>query len=141
MLFVLIGLGIVFLLGRSGIHLFWMGSVWPFILIVIGAALLVRHWEDITMRRRSLMGPAVLLTLGTLFTVQTMRHVNFGRTFPILLIVIGAVLVWQRSCGSARPSEPSRNEPPRSDPPSAPTSGAQLGSGAGSNPESEVKGS
>lgn len=42
---------------------------------------------------RSLMGPAILITLGILFLLDQMRggYVSFGNTFPILLIVIGVI--------------------------------------------------
>jgi hypothetical protein len=42
---------------------------------------------------RSLMGPAVIITVGLLFLLDQMRggFLSFGNTFPIILIVIGAV--------------------------------------------------
>jgi hypothetical protein len=40
-------------------------------------------------------GPAVLLTLGVLFLLQTLGNISFNRTFPALLIVIGAVKLLQ----------------------------------------------
>lgn len=42
---------------------------------------------------RGLMGPAVLITLGLLFLLSNMSDWPFHRTWPILLIVIGAVNV------------------------------------------------
>jgi hypothetical protein len=39
------------------------------------------------------MGPAVLVTLGVLFLLTNMADYPFGRTWPILLIVIGAIKV------------------------------------------------
>ena len=42
---------------------------------------------------RGLMGPAVLVTLGLLFLLGNMTDYSFDRTWPILLIVIGAVNV------------------------------------------------
>jgi hypothetical protein len=41
------------------------------------------------------MGPAVITTLGVLFLLSELRHGIFsiGHTFPILFIVIGAILV------------------------------------------------
>jgi hypothetical protein len=44
---------------------------------------------------RGLMGPAVITTLGVLFLLSELRHgyLSFGHTFPILLIVIGAILL------------------------------------------------
>ncbi|HEX4542384.1 MAG TPA: DUF5668 domain-containing protein [Candidatus Acidoferrum sp.] len=42
---------------------------------------------------RSLMGPAVLIVLGLLFLLSEMRggYFSFRNTFPIILIVIGAI--------------------------------------------------
>ena len=44
---------------------------------------------------RGLMGPAVITTLGILFLLSELQHgmFSFGHTFPILLIVIGAILL------------------------------------------------
>jgi hypothetical protein len=42
---------------------------------------------------RSLMGPAVIITVGLLFLLDQMRggFFSFSNTFPIILIVIGVV--------------------------------------------------
>jgi hypothetical protein len=44
---------------------------------------------------RSLMGPAVIITLGLLFLFHELRGgaLDFGNTWPVLLLVIGAVLL------------------------------------------------
>jgi hypothetical protein len=76
---------------------------------------------------RGLMGPAVITTLGVLFLLSEVVHGEFSfmRTYPILLIVIGAILL-----GSAvapmdgHVSEtvvPQIAPPPPSNPPVAPT--------------------
>jgi hypothetical protein len=41
------------------------------------------------------MGPAVITTLGILFLLSELQHgmLSFGHTFPIVLIVIGAILL------------------------------------------------
>lgn len=46
-------------------------------------------------RCRGLMGPAVLITLGVLFLINQYGRYSFGELWPILLIVIGAVMVVQ----------------------------------------------
>lgn len=48
-------------------------------------------------RAHSLMGAAVLITLGVLFLLQSYHIAPFGRTMPVLLLVIGAVLLISRS--------------------------------------------
>ncbi len=44
---------------------------------------------------RSLMGPAVVITIGVLFLIQEIRDGGFdiGNTWPFILIVIGAILL------------------------------------------------
>lgn len=44
---------------------------------------------------RGFMGPAVITTLGVLFLLSELRHGFFsiGNTYPILFIVIGAILL------------------------------------------------
>jgi hypothetical protein len=42
---------------------------------------------------RGLMGPAVLVTLGLLFLLANVTDYPFERTWPVLLIVIGAIKV------------------------------------------------
>jgi hypothetical protein len=44
---------------------------------------------------RSLMGPAVIITLGLLFLFHELRggYLDFENTWPVLLLVIGAILL------------------------------------------------
>ena len=44
---------------------------------------------------RSLLGPAIIVTVGVLFLLQQMRggYFDFGNTYPIILVVIGAILL------------------------------------------------
>ena len=44
---------------------------------------------------RSLLGPAVVVTIGVLFLLQEVRGgaFDFGNTYPFILIVIGAILL------------------------------------------------
>jgi hypothetical protein len=44
---------------------------------------------------RSLLGPAVIVTVGVLFLLQQMRggYFDFGNTYPVILVVIGAILL------------------------------------------------
>src|SRR5580698_2803774 len=44
---------------------------------------------------RSLLGPAVIVTVGVLFLLQQMRGgcSVFGTTCPVILVVIGAILL------------------------------------------------
>jgi hypothetical protein len=44
---------------------------------------------------RALVGPAVIVTVGVLFLLQQMRggYFDFGNTYPVILVVIGALLL------------------------------------------------
>ncbi len=42
---------------------------------------------------RSIRGPIILVTLGALFMVVYSGGVSFGRTWPVLLIVMGVLWV------------------------------------------------
>ena len=100
---ILIGLGIVFLLETMGFHFFNFNRLWPLILIGIGGWLFARRWGLIghatydceRCRARCAMGPAVLVTLGLLFLLDTQGAKSFGHTWPLLLVVIGLIKVWQ----------------------------------------------
>ncbi len=51
--------------------------------------------------RRSLMGPAILITLGVLFMVSEFTwRVNFGDLWPIILIVIGVIKLLEFSAST-----------------------------------------
>jgi hypothetical protein len=46
------------------------------------------------------MGPAVLITIGVLFLLDQMTHIHwmeFGRTWPALLIIIGLIMFLQHN--------------------------------------------
>ena len=47
-------------------------------------------------RSRGLMGPAILITVGALFLIpQFVHRLDFGDLWPIILIVIGAVKLFE----------------------------------------------
>lgn len=106
---VLIGLGVLFLLHTLDIWDFSAHRIWPLILIGIGAFLLVRRlglvgevppgFDRIRSCKRGLMGPAILLTLGFQFLLDSMGVIRFGRTLPLLLVVIGLVKIFQSTAG------------------------------------------
>jgi Domain of unknown function (DUF5668)/B-box zinc finger len=107
---VLIGLGVLFLLHTLDIWNFSAHRIWPLVLIGIGGWLLVRRLGLVgevppgfdraqRCRRGGLMGPAVLLTLGFQFLLDSMGVIRFGRTLPLLLVVIGLVKIFQSTAG------------------------------------------
>lgn len=103
---ILILLGVLFLLHTMGFG-FGLDRFWPLLLIVAGAWMLARNWglvggcctgcQCARCRSRRLMGPAVVLTVGFLFLFENLGRVGFGRTWPILLLVIGGVRLLQGS--------------------------------------------
>ncbi|MGB8542197.1 MAG: DUF5668 domain-containing protein [Candidatus Acidiferrales bacterium] len=42
------------------------------------------------------MGPLIIITVGVLFLIAQFSRYSFGDLWPVLLIVIGAVLVAQQ---------------------------------------------
>jgi len=48
-------------------------------------------------RAHGLMGAAVLITLGVLFLMESYSFISFDRSFPVLLLVIGCVLLVART--------------------------------------------
>ncbi len=85
-------------------------------------------------RLRGLMAPTVLVTLGILFLLDNLGVMNFDKSFPILLIAIGVILILQRTSsveghipvGYTAPLAPS--SPPQSPgdiPPDIPGPGAE----------------
>jgi hypothetical protein len=58
------------------------------------------------------MGPAVLITIGLLFLVSNMSDWPFHRTWPILLIVIGAVNVVRYVMSDETHINPGQYPPP-----------------------------
>jgi cell wall-active antibiotic response 4TMS protein YvqF len=56
-----------------------------------------RNCPCLRCRTHSLMGAAILITLGVLFLLENYGVVPFERSFPVLLLVIGAVLLISRT--------------------------------------------
>jgi hypothetical protein len=133
---VLIVLGVLFMLHNLGMWFLGIGRLWPLILIGLGAWLFAKRWGLIgphgavcncdRCRAAGLMGPAVLVTLGVLFLLEQQDMLSFGRTWPILLVMIGLVKVFQANASTSGHVEQSPPElglpraapPPPSEPPS-----------------------
>src|SRR5258706_3775884 len=86
-------------------------------------------------RMSTAIGPAVLITLGVLFLCDTLGIARFHSTWPVLLIVIGAIKVLAYSASmeghlppfwQAPPAVPPAAPPPTVTPPPSytPTSGS-----------------
>ena len=48
------------------------------------------------MRRQGIVGPIAMITVGVLFLLRYFTHYSFRETWPILLIVIGAAMIFER---------------------------------------------
>jgi hypothetical protein len=67
------------------------------------------------------MGPAVLITLGLLFLLANLSNYPFQRTWPILLIVMGAIkLLRYAVTDRAHVNPPDPYQPPYAGPNSPP---------------------
>jgi hypothetical protein len=56
-----------------------------------------RNCHCVRCRAHGLMGAAVLITLGVLFLMESYGVLPFDRSFPVLLLVIGCVLLVSRT--------------------------------------------
>lgn len=56
-----------------------------------------RNCQCTRCRAHGLMGPAVLITMGVLFLLDSYGTVRFHETFPVLFLVIGGVLLISRT--------------------------------------------
>jgi hypothetical protein len=57
-------------------------------------------------RIRSLRGPVVLITVGGLFALQNFTRYDFGQTWPILLVVLGLLILLERTVAPPPPVAP-----------------------------------
>lgn len=97
-------------------------------------------------RARRITGPAMLVTIGVLFLLMTTANIGFGRTWPILLLVIGGIQLLQHSAsteghisfpqGQAVPpaagassAPPNVPPPPVPPPPAAPSEPGEVSHG------------
>jgi hypothetical protein len=118
---ILIALGALFLLSTT----LDVGPVdfFPLLLIGLGVWLaatrmgLTGKGAPATQNPGAFMGPAVLVTLGVLFLIQSMNGPGFGRTWPVLLLAVGLVRLLQAN----------HPVPPVPPPPPPPSSGPVQG--------------
>ena len=59
---------------------------------------------------RAIRGPIVMITLGTLFTIDYFGNHRFYRTWPVLLIVFGAMKLLERICAGHADAGPSTTQ-------------------------------
>jgi len=73
------------------------------------------------------MGPAVVITIGVLFLLQEMRggYLGFDNTYPLILVVIGAILLASSMAPSEGHIATAVAPPPPPPAPGSPTGPAQ----------------
>jgi len=129
---ILIVLGVLFLLHTVGLWEFGIDRFWPIILIGFGAWLFAKRWgllgADPTVctcdrcKMRHIMWPSIMVTVGVLFLMDNLGGPSFERTWPLILLVIGAVKLLQSNAsdaGHVGPPPPVLPPPPVA-PPAAP---------------------
>ena len=128
---ILIGLGVLFLINT--VFDFSLHRFWPLILIFLGVWMFAKHWGLLgsyrpvcvceRCRTAKLMGPAILVTLGVLFLLDNVSEVDFGKTWPAILLVIGVVKLMQSNASASNHIGPlppgSSDVPPNTPPPPA----------------------
>ena len=125
---ILIGLGVLFLINT--VFDFSLHRFWPLILIFLGVWMFAKHWGLLgsyrpicvceRCRTAKLMGPAILVTLGVLFLLDNVSEVDFGKTWPAILLVIGVVKLMQSNASATNhigPLPPGASDVPSNTPP------------------------
>ncbi|MGA9980825.1 MAG: DUF5668 domain-containing protein [Candidatus Sulfotelmatobacter sp.] len=143
---VLIGLGVLFLLHTVGLFEFGIDRFWPLILIGLGCWIFAKNWGLIDSNRRmcmcercrtrKLMGPAMLVTVGVLFLLDSVGRIGFDRTWPAILLVIGIVKLMQSNASAEGHTGPLPPAPPGfpptpPPPPAAPSNPEETSSSSG----------
>ncbi len=127
---VLIGLGVLFLLHNLGIWFLNVDVLWPVILIALGVWLLIRRQSSARpgYRRQSVAGPAVLITVGAISLIDNLHGPDWGRTWPLILLVLGAVKLLERSGHLGGPMVQPPGSYPTPDMPATPPPPADVNS-------------
>jgi len=80
----------------------------------------VDEWSSLVAQNkyasRAPIGPVILILLGVLFLLDTLRIIEFrelARFWPVLLIVVGAFMLYNRVTGPALDPPPYPNPPVR----------------------------
>jgi hypothetical protein len=108
---VLIVLGLLFLLHTVGLFEFGIDRFWPVILIALGGWLFAKRWGLIgssegvcyceRCRMRGILWPVVWFTMGVLFLMDNLHGPDIERTWPLFLLVVGAVKLLQSNASEA----------------------------------------
>jgi hypothetical protein len=138
----LIGLGCLFLIGNAGLfHTFPIHRLVPFFLIGLGVWLFVRKMTDTGTGLaddgtpayqfrlfRALRGSVWIILIGILFLLDSFDILSWDHSWPVIIIVAGLMLVFQRiSYGAAMATPyPYPYPPPPAPPPPPPDPGTSI---------------
>jgi len=113
---ILIVLGVLFLLHNLGPWYLAFDTIWPILLIALGAWLFAKRRVASEERHRSLTGPVVLVTIGAIWLINNLHGPSGWSTWPVVLLILGVIQLVERGYFGGRPLVP-----PPSSPPSSPT--------------------
>lgn len=102
---IMIGLGVLFLLRTMGYLPYSMRGLWGLIVIGIGVYLLLRR------PLRNVVGPVAMITVGSLGLLHAFTDIRWNRSWPLILIAVGAAILWQRSSPAMLSSAPVKDDP------------------------------
>jgi len=115
---ILIALGCLFLLNNLDIPFLRFDTLWPLILIALGAWLFVKRKQGADVRNRSVAGPALLVTLGVILLVGDLHGPSWEHTWPVILLVLGILKLMERGYLGGPPAPPAASaSTPSSQPP------------------------
>jgi hypothetical protein len=103
---VLILLGCLFLLNNLDIPFLKFDTLWPLILIALGAWLFVKRKQGADCSNRSLAGPALLVTLGAILLIGELHGPSWEHTWPVILLVLGILKLMERGYLGGPPAPP-----------------------------------
>ena len=108
----LIGLGIFFFIANTDLfNIRWGRFMWEFVVIGVGIYLGFGRWTGTSVRRRGLCtcarcrmrymtGPAMMITVGVLGLLAATRILPWHNSWPLFLIVLGAIRLAQMSASA-----------------------------------------
>jgi hypothetical protein len=135
---ILILLGLLFLLENTEIWFLSFSTLWPLILIAAGVWLFLKKKAAVERgywAHRSLLGPAILVTLGVVVLLNNLhdrweRVPGLWHTWPVILLVIGVLKLMERGHFGNNPyfaQQPPPGVPPEQQPPSGVNSEVKNG--------------
>lgn len=102
--FVLIAIGVLFLLGNLDIFEFNVfHRFWPVIIIAVGVWMFFRRRPECDCQRcqtACLMGPAMVTTVGVVLLLAETTRFGIGHTWPVFLLVVGGVKLLQANAST-----------------------------------------